>query len=218
MSANYPSSGGGLLSSINFKSPMTWLIIGGGGIAAFLLFRHFFPNGITDSSSSSGSSTDTGTSSDSEGYTEENVYQQTLSGPQPPGGTGSNGITPVPPSKTGAGTVKKPAPAEKVKARRGRDEKKEAKGKEEHRHKVVRGRETVPPVEHVPPTSEGEIHPLPPEKETGSPPGPVPAEQTNGRFPVPPDTMEGTGPGDTMRYVHVPTWPYGGQMSRTRLG
>jgi hypothetical protein len=174
---------------INWHSPMTWFVIVGGGVALFLLYQHFFPNGL-GSSASSTSSDDT--SGDTEGYTEENIYQQTLEGPVATKPPTKKKAPAKPPTKTKPPVKATPKPLAK-----------KAPPKEE-------GQPIVRPIAtKLPPETATK-----PVADTVKTPTKPPIAVIN--FEEREEQEEGTGPGDP-HYVHTPTWPYGGQMVRPRL-
>jgi hypothetical protein len=184
------------LSSINFKSPLVWVIIVGGGVGAYLLYQHFHNANASSSSDSSSTPTvpEVGTSLYLEDPTGTNpATPSTSSSISYPGGetVPLGGKTYM---GTGKTTLQQIASQEYGKAL------------SSDWTNIVAANSSL--------AGKTATYKLPKGKDITIPQVPL----TSGGAGDSTDLPSGGGIPDTSTYVHVPTWPYGGQMVRSRLG
>lgn len=186
------------LAAINWRSPIVWVVIVGGGIAVYLLFRHFqSQNAQNAAPTAPRGEPDVGTS----------LFLQNPPPPpphkkpphKPPKGksiTYSTGVT-IPPGGldfTPSGEVE----VEHIV----QQEYGFAQGSEPNR-RAIEAINTFDPGSNFTPETE-------PKREFILPQ----VDPTTGML-IP--TPKGGGVPDTTNHVHISTWPYGGQMVRPRL-
>lgn len=220
-----------LFSNINWRSPLPYLIIVGGGIALFLVYKKFAGSIGSGSTSSS-----TAGSGGTVPYVDETVYNQTLQGPQLPSGThtASPPIVKAKPPTTG-GTAQPPIVRNRGGARTATPPIIRNPGVRPGgpgtvggtKPPVAAGRESpAPTVPTLPPNTQSIRRTNTQEEEVRTVPE-IDEESAGTRLervaPVGVANYErelqahGEGPGNA-GYLHVPTWPYGGQRVRPRLG
>jgi hypothetical protein len=178
------------LSSINWRSPVVWFVIIGGGIAVYFLYKHFAGNASSTTGSTSANA------SGATPYPPTNTYvieepPETEPAPVATGTPGNPGV-----AKQGSpDNIKKP----KVIT---------------YKALVAAAKKARVSINH-----EWEMYLSEGYTVTNVPKGvkaPAPDTSTANGFLGPPDVMPVGG--GIPNYVHASTWPYGGQMMRPRLG